>query len=560
MIRAKSKKAALDICSEISNKISIREAFSVVEATRQNVLEAFPLPSDCEKLSLVAIKATSSSLAGFLPVKVLSKRHTWVSPNVASISTKSPKVFNNRPVNKLQSLASTIVAPNPFVVPNKILDEISVALSNISSKMGQNQPLAVLPNVMFSGRSSPVLEAKQSSSVGSPVFGNWANQMETDLFSSLVSNTTSGGAWETITSCQRFAGFLDAKSVLKDNVKLFCVEFASQVSLKAAFLVELTSFVHLATLKIAKSLVISESGSSFAAVALHDMPLGVSTANIKTALGVFGSVTYVVLKPTGIWQYVVVYFESLDSAVFALNYWSVLVDKDSVRILSLTKLVNLSSGCTAFEISDMIFQVGGWTCFIPQFPDFGYCSQFALVTFGSQKTSGYQHCFKCQELDYLAADCKVSLPFLPKISKVFTSHFVGSKSYAKASALLGSSGFPPLSPLVFSPVVVGDSLLFALVESIVKPVGFLVKLFEQFVNGDLVLSSKLGLKINEVMMHMGSFNRVHLIGLDDEVFFNLTSLWEHEPIDVKTNDLKTAEWLVRLKMSALGKFSSKAST
>ncbi|KAG9298329.1 hypothetical protein G9A89_002817 [Geosiphon pyriformis] len=366
--RAKSKKAAPNICSEISNKISTRGALSVVEATRQNVLEAFSLPSNREKLPLVATESTSSSLTGFLPVKVSSKRHIWVSPSVASTPTKSPKVFNNRPVNKLvfpsidstpgasgttsskkmvkktkssekwgQSLASAIVTLNPFVVPNEILDKISVVLSSTSFKMGQDQPLAVLPNVVSFGRSSPVLEAKQSFSVELSVLRNWADQMETDLSPPLVSGTASGGAWETITSCQRFAGwvastlvpgatfkiklahvkavfqsvhgFLDAKSVSKDNQ-----------SLEAAFLVELTSSVRLATLKIAKSLVVSESGSSPAAVVLHDVSLGVSAADVKLALSVFGSVTCVVLKPAGIWQYVVVYFEKLDSAVSALKH------------------------------------------------------------------------------------------------------------------------------------------------------------------------------------------------------------------------------------------------
>ncbi|KAG9287539.1 hypothetical protein G9A89_019600 [Geosiphon pyriformis] len=74
-----------------------------------------------------------------------------------------------------QSLASAIVTPNPFVVPNEILDEISIASSGTLSKMGQNQPLAVLPNVVSSGRLLPVLEAKQFFSVGSPVLGNWAD-------------------------------------------------------------------------------------------------------------------------------------------------------------------------------------------------------------------------------------------------------------------------------------------------------------------------------------------------------------------------------------------------
>ncbi|KAG9303535.1 hypothetical protein G9A89_018431 [Geosiphon pyriformis] len=392
--RAKSKKAAPNICLEISNKISTRGALSVIEATRQNVLEAFPLPSNRDKLSLVATEATFSSLAGFSPVKVPLKRHTWVSPSVVSTPTKSPKVFNNRPVNKLvfpsiastsgatgtssskkmvkktkssekweQLLASAIVTPNSFVVPNEILDEISIASSGMSSKMGQDQPLAVLSNVVSSDRSSPVLEAKQSPSIGSPVLGNWADQIETDSSFPLVSGTTSGGTWETITSRQKFAGwvastlvpgatfkiklayvktvfqsvhgFLGAKSVSKDNVKLFCVEFASQQSLEAVFLVELTSSVCLTTLKIAKSLVVSKSGSSFAAVALRDVPLGVSAANIKLGLSVFSSVTCVVLKPAGIWQYVVVYFEKLDFAVSALKHWSVLVGKDNVRILLL---------------------------------------------------------------------------------------------------------------------------------------------------------------------------------------------------------------------------------
>ncbi|KAG9305276.1 hypothetical protein G9A89_003360, partial [Geosiphon pyriformis] len=144
--------------------------------------------------------------------------------------------------------------------------------------------------------------------------------------------------------------------------------FVSQVSLEAAFLVEFMSSVHLITLKIAKSLVVSESGSPFATVALHNVPLDMSATNIKTAFSVFGVITRVVLKPAGIWQYIVIYFENLVVVTSAVNHWSVLVGKNSVQILSFvnqqetivscdrfkTKLVNLSPGCTVFEISDMI--------------------------------------------------------------------------------------------------------------------------------------------------------------------------------------------------------------
>ncbi|KAG9290599.1 hypothetical protein G9A89_011562 [Geosiphon pyriformis] len=530
--KAKSKRAASDICPEISNKISTKGALFVVKATRQNVLETFSLSSNCNKLPLVATEATSLSLAGFSPVKVPSKRHIWVSFSVASTPTKSPKVFSNRPVNKLvflsidltpgassttsskkmvkktrssekwgQSLVSAIVTPNLFVVPNEILDEISITSSGISSKMGQDQLLAVLPNMVSSGRSSLVLEAKQSSSVRSLVLENWADQMETDSSPPLVSGATSGGAWETITSHQRFAewvastlvsgatfriklahvkgvfqfvhGFLGAKSVSKDNVKLFCVKFTSQQSLKAVFLVELTSSVYLATLKIAKFLVVSEAGFSSAAVVLCDVPLSVSAVDIKLVLSVFGSVAYVVLKPAGIWQYVVIYFEKLDSAVSALKHWLVLMDKDSIRIFPLVnqnetilshdkfkaKLVNLSPGCTAFEISDMISQIGG-----------------NAVSGGKLLAAG------------AVLGVKKWAIWLWIVPKVFKSRFVGSASYAKTAASSGLSEFLPLvAPLAASVanLAVGsrlDSLekqisdLAALVKSIVESVGSLVAL------------------------------------------------------------------------------------
>ncbi|KAG9304411.1 hypothetical protein G9A89_019973 [Geosiphon pyriformis] len=245
---------------------------------------------------------------------------------------------------------------------------------------------------------------------------------------------------------QSVHGFLGAKSVSKDNVKLFCVEFTSQQSLEAAFLVELTSSVHLATFKIAKSLVVSESGSSSAAVALHNIPLGVSTADIKMALGVFGEVAYVVLKPAGVWQYVIVYFKELDAATAVFNHWSILVGKDSVRILP---VINQNKA--------ILSQVG-----------------------------------------HLAVDYKVFSSSTSKIPKVFKSHFVSFASYAKTAAPSGLSEFPLLvassvasaaDPAVGSKL---DSLkkqisdLAALVKSIVEPIGFLVALVSRFLDDNAV--------------------------------------------------------------------------
>ncbi|KAG9293966.1 hypothetical protein G9A89_019304 [Geosiphon pyriformis] len=103
---------------------------------------------------------------------------------------------------------------------------------------------------------------------------------------------------------------------------------------------------------------------------------------------------------------------------------------------------------------------------------------------------------------------------------MFKPHFVGFLSYTKASVPPVLSEFS-LLVVAAAPVAVVNSLVFSrlmslksdlaklsvLVEFIVKPVGSMVKVFKQFVNGDLVSSSALGLKVNKVLVHMSIFSR-----------------------------------------------------
>ncbi|KAG9292821.1 hypothetical protein G9A89_006382 [Geosiphon pyriformis] len=411
-----------------------------------------------------------------------------------------------------QSLASAIITPNSFVIPN----EISIASSSMLSKISQDQPLAVLLNVVSFSKSLPVLEAKQSSSVKSPVLRNWVNQIETELFPLLVFGTTFDGTWKTITSCQKFAGWVTSTLVLGATFKIKLAYVKAVFQSVHGFLG--VNSVHLATLKIAKFLVIFESGSPFTAVVLHDVLLNMFTIDIKMTLSVFVSIICVVLKPAGIWQYVV----------------NPLSGKSNKTILSHNKFKTKLSG---------------------------HYFQFALVTFDSQA-----------DLDstIVKTNCKISLSPPLKFSKVFTPHFVGSKSYAKTSASLNSPEFPLLLPFVSSPVIFKSDLtkLSALVKSIVKSIGSLVTTFEQFINNNLVLSSALDLKINKILVHMSFFSRtvdklerevvslkkecyiedIDMSGdsellpvVSDEMFFNLMSLWEHKSVDVKTNLFKTTK-------------------
>ncbi|KAG9296433.1 hypothetical protein G9A89_015025 [Geosiphon pyriformis] len=510
-----------DSSPRISNKISTRKALSVVETTKQNVLEAFLLPSNHEKLSLIAIEATFSSLTGFLPVKVLSKRHTWISLSIASTPTKSPKVFNSRPVNKLVFPFIALM----FGAFNTSFSKKIVKKTKSSEKWRQLFAFAIITPNPF------VIETESSSSlVFGAAFAGW-------VASTLVSGAT-------------------FKIKLAHVKTLFCMEFAFQVSLKAVFLIELTSSVCLATLKIAKFLVVSKSGSLSAAVALCNMSLNMSTINIKTVLSVFGMFTYVMLKST-----------------------KTIVSHDRFK----TKLVNLLSGCTVFEISNM-------TCFVPWFLNFGCYFHFALIIFNSQadldlvviKTDTLKKC--C----HLAIDYKVALPPFSKAPKVFKPYFISFLSYVKTSVSPVFFEFSFLVASVFF-VTVDNSLmsswlvslksdlakLSVLVKSIVKPVDFMIKIFEQFVNSDLVFNNKLRNRVNELMIHLGAFSKSvsklerKVVALKTEYSMKNVDLFGDSGAPIGVSDEIFAEWFVGLvpsslilfdiiqKMSILDKFSCK---
>ncbi|KAG9284510.1 hypothetical protein G9A89_014114 [Geosiphon pyriformis] len=296
-----------------------------------------------------------------------------------------------------------MVTPNPFVVPDEIFNKISTVVaspipdmdgnsSGTSPKLGQDHPLTVLPDVVLSNRLSPIPVAKQF--INPDDLKDWADQMEMEsTVPSPVSGASDGGAWENVNGRQKFSGWVASnlvpgatfkiKMALLNAVKLFCVEFASQECLNGATKVVISDEVFLTTLKIAWSSEVVSVSSSSLLVALRNVPLGVSFDYIKFALGIFGVVTSVKLNPAGLWQYAVVNFKDISSAAAALSNWSVLVRKDSVRILPIAnqkevissrdafkaKLVNLPFGCTAFEISNLVSQVGGRTCFILHSPD-----------------------------------------------------------------------------------------------------------------------------------------------------------------------------------------------
>ncbi|KAG9299314.1 hypothetical protein G9A89_013962 [Geosiphon pyriformis] len=438
MNRAKSKKVANITFPIVTNKVSTQEGLSVIETARQNVLAIFLLKNISDKLPLAASDLFSSPLAGgSSPVKVFSKRHTRVSPSVVSTTSKSPKIFNNRPVNKLvfpafttptTTTTTTTALQMATKAKNSKKQQQAVATAMISTaaasplpnmdgnssgtspKMGQDQLLAVLPDVVLSGRLSPILVAKQP--INSNDLKDWADQMEMkSTVPPPVSGAANGSAWENVNGHQRFSGWVASNLVLGAIFKIKMALLGSlfqllpgciglKSSLNGATKVAISDGNFLTTLKIAQSSGVTSVFFLSLLVVLCDISLDIFSDNIKTALGIFGVVTSVKLKPAGLWQYTV----------------EVISSRDTFK----AKLVNLLFDCTAFEISDLVSQ---W------------------------ETPGYHHCYRCQDLNHLAVDCKKLFFILSKLSfnifggpKNFKPLFVRSKSYAKTAAFVVSSG------------------------------------------------------------------------------------------------------------------------
>ncbi|KAG9289222.1 hypothetical protein G9A89_022532 [Geosiphon pyriformis] len=188
--RVKSKKVANITFSIVTNKVSTQKGLFVIEAARQNILATFSLKNSSEKLPLTA------------SVKVPSKRHIQISPSVVSTASKSPIIFNNRPINKLvfsalitptttstttalqmaakaknskkqqQAVITAMVTPNPFVIPDKIFGKISTVAASPLPNMNGN-----------SNGTFPKMEQDQywlcsKQSINSDDFKDWTDQME----------------------------------------------------------------------------------------------------------------------------------------------------------------------------------------------------------------------------------------------------------------------------------------------------------------------------------------------------------------------------------------------
>ncbi|CAG8571739.1 13156_t:CDS:1, partial [Racocetra fulgida] len=114
-------------------------------------------------------------------------------------------------------------------------------------------------------------------------------------------------------------------------------------------------------------------------IIIHDVPLGITIADINNAASTIGKVKSISLREKARWQTAHVNFEETDKQLDIQNIWAITIKKDSCRVYPknnfleikeyrnqfISKLTNLSPGCTAYELKQLLDKIKAKTCFIP---------------------------------------------------------------------------------------------------------------------------------------------------------------------------------------------------
>ncbi|KAG9293569.1 hypothetical protein G9A89_005572 [Geosiphon pyriformis] len=308
-------------------------------------------------------------------------------------------------------------------------------------------------------------------------------------------------------------------------------------------------------------------------------------------------------------------FLNISSAAAALSNWSVLVRKDSVRILPIAnqkevissrdafkaKLVNFLFSCTAFEISDLVSQVGNRTCFIPCSSESYRNQHFAVVIFDSLEslnvavsktgtlhgchiwweTPGCCHCYRCQDLNHLATAAFVILPGAAAANMELD---LGGPPKTATSVLSVVSSVPNTaveSRLAFFESHLSE--LSVLIKSLVEPVGALVALVtkllstpsamdvsvKECVNGLAKQNKGLAAVATMMQKRLTRFETISewiclengsdvndmvddvdddddddkAFSVYDNTFNVMMHLWEDQPLRIKSSPDQTAKWM-----------------
>ncbi|KAG9288105.1 hypothetical protein G9A89_017700 [Geosiphon pyriformis] len=151
---------------------------------------------------------------------------------------------------------------------------------------------------------------------------------------------------------------------------------------------------------------------------------------VESVFSKFGKIISIKMQLIGLWQKTWIEFESLEVASLVTSKWSVLVEKDSVRIaLAVSNkqtwvsrdrhqamLYTLPVGTSAHDLSDLLMSYGGKTCFIGRNSSSYIRNQCAIICFENKAAR-------------LAAVCTISI--FKSISLHWTSLVLASCAKCK---------------------------------------------------------------------------------------------------------------------------------
>ena len=175
-------------------------------------------------------------------------------------------------------------------------------------------------------------------------------------------------------------------------------------------------------------------------IVVNDIPLGTTITEIKNAVSSIGNIRSITTNAKGGWQSAHINFDDKEENLDINNIWSIMIKKDSCRIIPrnkyqenketrskfCAKLTNLPTGCTAFELEPILQEINAKSCFIPRTRNKYNRMGIAFVAFESHTnkeeaintkfilrnhkliwtTTEYKTCTYCYQSNHLIADCK----------------------------------------------------------------------------------------------------------------------------------------------------------
>ena len=217
---------------------------------------------------------------------------------------------------------------------------------------------------------------------------------------------------------------------------------------------------------------------------MKEIPLGTTKDAIRAAVEDFGPIEKISWSIVGLWQKATITFQDSQSYNQAKSNWSILIGKDSTRLVPATntaqylqerskytlKLTNLPTGTTAFDLQDYIQELGGKTCKIPRIASSYQRQRVAYVEFETeneleialqdQATFKDQHliwtetdqtnCIKCGNINHSTKQC----PNQPTTRKQVTNE----AKYTNLAKLYQRKHVPISTPIGFAGIRWADLL------------------------------------------------------------------------------------------------------